>query len=357
MNADEVKPAISERAARARAFLAGDGFLAAVEPPHLRDAAGAYLTRGGKGLRPALVLFCCGAVGGEERWALAAAAAAEVTHNWTLIHDDIIDRDERRRGGPSVHAAFAARAAADFGFGEEEATHYGLALAVLAGDIGPCWAAHLMGRLFENGVTAAEVGVRLATELATVTVPAILAGEVEDVQLSRRPLEETTLAAVEAMLAKKTGALYEWCARAGAAVGGADATVVEGLGVFGRLAGVAFQHVDDTLPFVADEAATGKPARSDLREGKRTAVVLGALANASAAARRSLVARLGRPELTAEELGGLAAELAELGGVAFARARAREYHERALAQLDVLSAGPGRELLAGWADFVITREY
>ncbi len=357
MTREEIIEGIDERARRAREYLAADDFLSAVAPTHLREAAAAYLKRGGKGLRPAAVLFCCGAAGGEEDWALAAAAAAEVTHNWTLIHDDIIDRDELRRGGPTVHNELAARGVAELGLEGEEARHYGLAVAVLAGDMGPCWAAHLLSRLPENGATTAETAWRLATELAAATVPAILAGEAEDVQLSRAPLAEVTVEAVEDMFAKKTGALYEWCARAGATVGGASPEVIDKLGAFGRSCGTAFQHVDDTLPYFADEGKTGKAAASDLREGKRTAVVLGAYLEADAGDREYIAATLGRDDATDGDVDILKKKLAALGGVSYARQRARRHHERALKELDGVPAGNYRDMLAAWAEFLLARTY
>lgn len=357
MTREEIMEGIERRARRVREYLAADDFLAGVAPVHLRAAAAAYLKRGGKGLRPAVVLLCCGAAGGDEDWALAAAAAAEVTHNWTLIHDDIIDRDDLRRGGPTVHHELAARARTDLGFEGGGALHYGLALAVLAGDVGPCWAAHLLSRLPENGVTKADAAWRLATDLAAATVPAILAGEVEDVQLSRAPLAEVTVEAVEEMLAKKTGALYEWCARAGATVGGAAPALVEKLGAFGRWCGTAFQHVDDTLPYFADEGKTGKAAASDLREGKRTAVVVGAYRNAPAGDREFIAATLGRDDATDADVDILKEKLAALGGVSYARARARRYYERALEELEAVPAADYRALLAGWAEFLLARTY
>jgi geranylgeranyl diphosphate synthase type I len=354
---EKILEAIELRARRAREYLAADGFLATVTPAHLRDATAAYAKRGGKGLRPALVMFCCGAAEAEEDRALAAAAAVEVTHNWTLIHDDIIDRDELRRGGPTVHNDLAARGSAELGLAAGEAEHYGLTVALLAGDVGPCWAAHLLARLPENGVTTAETAWRLGTELAATTVPAILAGEAEDVQLSRAPLGEVTVEAVEDMLAKKTGALYEWCARAGAAVGGAADDVVDKLGRFARLCGTAFQHVDDTLPYVAAESETGKAAASDLREGKRTAVVLEAYRNAGAEDRKFIADMLGRPDAAAADMEILKEKITALGGVAYARERARRYYEKALEELRVLPAGESRDLLAAWAEFLLVRTY
>jgi geranylgeranyl diphosphate synthase type I len=352
---DDITAAIAERAAATRAWLAADGFAASLEPPALREAASVYLGRGGKGLRPATVLLCCGAVGGEEGWALAAAAAAEVTHNWTLVHDDVIDRDDKRRGGPSVHALLAERGGAA-GFLDDDANHYGLAMALLGGDIGPSWAAHLLSRLPENGVTSAQAAFALATELAADVVAAILTGEAEDLELSRAPLENVTLARLEAVLAKKTGALYGWCARAGATIGGGDYDIISNLVRFAEYCGAAFQHVDDVLPYAADEIKVGKPAASDLREGKRTAVVIGAWANATARDRAFIAETLGRADAGDDDFTRLKKMLDDLGGVAYARNRARHYYVEALKLLEAVPAGRYRELLAAWAKYLLDRE-
>ena len=96
--------AVSERQKHVKAYLMSrvPQFL----HPHLQAAVTSYIEAGGKSLRPGVLMFSCGAVGGDERLAIPAAAAVELYHTWTLVHDDIIDRDERRRGSPTVHAQF-----------------------------------------------------------------------------------------------------------------------------------------------------------------------------------------------------------------------------------------------------------
>src|SRR3954469_10108027 len=104
------------------------------KPDHIHDALFSYVRQRGKGLRPALLLLCCGAAGGDENQALPAAAAVEVYQTWTLVHDDIIDRDETRRGKPTVHAQYASLARDIYGMTPTEAEHYGMAVGILAGD-------------------------------------------------------------------------------------------------------------------------------------------------------------------------------------------------------------------------------
>src|SRR5690606_36846634 len=103
-----------------------------------------YLHAGGKSLRAAVMMFCCGAVGGDEQTAIPAAAAIELYHTFTLVHDDIIDRDEKRRGVPTVHYDFANRGRDELGFDEKTAQHYGMTIAILAGDLQQGWAASLL---------------------------------------------------------------------------------------------------------------------------------------------------------------------------------------------------------------------
>ena len=145
---------VQKRGDAVRAFISEEGFLGrAFSSLHLRAASGDYLKRGGKSLRPAVVMFCAGALGGDEDWAIPAAAAVEVTHNWTLIHDDIIDRDQLRRGKPTTHNALSEAGRDELAL-TDAADHYGVSLAILGGDIGQCWAVHLLGLLRDNDRTA-----------------------------------------------------------------------------------------------------------------------------------------------------------------------------------------------------------
>ena len=113
---------------------------------HLGEALASYVERPGKGLRSSVLLFCSGAAGGDEERAIPAAAAVELYHVWTLVHDDIIDRDDARRGQPTVHANFAKRAKQELRLNETDAAHYGLTQALLAGDLQQGLAAALLSK-------------------------------------------------------------------------------------------------------------------------------------------------------------------------------------------------------------------
>lgn len=362
INQDELFAEVIARGDRVREYIADEGYLErTIESPHLRQASGDYLKRGGKSLRPAVVMFCAAALGGEEDWALPAAAAVEITHNWTLIHDDIIDRDELRRGKPTAHFALGTTGKNDLSLADDDAPHYGASLAILGGDIGQCWAVHLLGLLRDNPELPQGLAVTLIESLVSDCVPAILEGETLDIQQSSAPLDSITLAEIEEMLAKKTGALYEYCAFAGGMIGaraGSETpSEVSALMSYARLAGTAFQFIDDTLGYVTDDANMGKPALSDLREGKRTAVVVSAYQNAGPTERERIERDLGRNDASDKELDELKGLLIDLGGVQFARDIAREHFDEAFGHLTAIPDNRYTQLLEAWGLFLLNRTY
>ncbi len=359
---EELFAEVTTRGDQTRKYIADEGYLErTVASPHLRQASGDYLKRGGKSLRPSVVMFCAGALGGEEEWALPAAAAVEVTHNWTLIHDDIIDRDGLRRGQPTAHYALTTAGENDLSLRGEEASHYGASIAILGGDVGQCWAVHLLGLLRANPELPSGIAGTLIEALIADCVPAILEGETIDIQQSSVPLGDITIPEIEDMLAKKTGALYEYCAFAGGMVGAGAETEptaeVAALMSYARLAGTAFQFIDDTLGYVTSDASMGKPALSDLREGKRTAVVVIAYQNSDPAAKARIENDLGRNDASDSELEELKNLLISLGGVEFARDTARERFDEAFGHLAAIPDSRYKQLLEAWGLFLLNRTY
>src|SRR5258708_9628629 len=252
-------------------------------PQHIKDAAVSYLKLGGKSLRPAVLLLSCGAVGGDEDIAIPAAAGIEVYHTWTLVHDDIIDRDDRRRGAPTVHVEFAERGAKELGFKGAEAEHYGHVIGILAGDVQQSWSYMLIRELYTKyGVNPALV-LNLVGELATNVQLMLVEGETLDVQYAKRAVVALSEDLVVEMLLKKTGALYEFAERAGATIGLDDATgtspLIADIAEFCSRCGTAFQLQDDILGVIGQTAQTGKPVGADIREGKKTVIVDHALLN------------------------------------------------------------------------------
>ncbi|MDQ5823322.1 MAG: polyprenyl synthetase family protein [Chloroflexota bacterium] len=329
------------------------------KPQDIHDALFTYLQRRGKALRPLLVLLCCGAVGGDEDQALPAAAAVEVFHTWTLVHDDIIDRDDTRRGRPTVHAMYRDHAMSEHGHDQPDAAHYGTSVAILAGDLQQAWTYGLLADLANRGV-ALPLVLELIDRMAGDLTPGLLEGEMLDVQYSLMPAEDLDEARILHMLTMKTGTLLEYAAWCGAKIGLGGASdpddLANKLGRFASLCGTAFQLHDDLLGLTADEAQLGKPVGSDIREGKRTLIVYKALSRASQAERRVLLATLGKSDASPAEVEQVLAILHSTGACEEVAALARGFVNQALTLLESVPPNEYRELLRSWALFLLARE-
>ena len=207
---------------------------------------------GGKRLRPSLLLLCSRLVGDAGQSAIRLAAVVEILHSATLVHDDIIDMAETRRGRPSTNA------------------RWGNHTCVLAGD----W---LYMQAFQ--IALRERNFHILDLLIGLTQ---LMVEGELIQLERIGKIGITEADCMELVDRKTAGLFSVCAKLGAVAAGADTATEEKLGEFAWNLGMAFQLIDDLLDFTAREKTLGKPVGSDLREGKVTLPLVYALENASA---------------------------------------------------------------------------
>jgi geranylgeranyl diphosphate synthase type I len=281
--------------------------------PATMDADGLVSPGGGKALRPALVLLCCQAMGGQEAAGLPAAVAVELLHNASLLHDDIIDGDRTRRGRPALWATA------------------GVPAAILTGD----------ALLFLAIQTLAQTGGPLLTTGVEVLIGAaqqLISGEYADVLLA----EQTTaqLKETQAMAQAKTGALIAMACRLGALAAGADIRRVEHFGAFGALVGEAFQLTDDLLGIWGDPIQTGKPVGSDLRARKKSLPVSYALASAGPAG-RELAELYARPTpLTDEEVAHAARLVEEAVGREWSEHRAVRRTTQALRFLEAAQPEP-----------------
>ncbi|MFD9896060.1 family 2 encapsulin nanocompartment cargo protein polyprenyl transferase [Amycolatopsis sp. NPDC059027] len=273
--------------------------------------------RAGKAVRPALVLLCAEAAGGEAVEALPAAVAVELVHNFSLLHDDVMDGDTTRRHRPTAWSVF------------------GTSAAILAGDA-------LLSLAMEILAPGGAAGVRA---LSTATLE-LLEGQSEDLEFERRA--EVLPDECARMAMGKTGALIgSACALGGLAVGGRP-ELVERFGLFGRSLGLAFQHVDDLLGIWGDPEVTGKPVFSDLQNRKKSLPVVAALASGADGMRELACLYAQELPLSAPQL-ARAAELVELtGGRAWSRSQADLLLSEAMQHLAVAnpSPRPGAELAA-----------
>ncbi|MEV7097361.1 family 2 encapsulin nanocompartment cargo protein polyprenyl transferase [Amycolatopsis sp. NPDC051045] len=259
---------------------------------------------GGKALRPALVLLCAEAAGGDPADAVPAAVAIELVHNFSLLHDDVMDGDTTRR-----HRATAW-------------TVFGTGPAVLAGDA-------LLSLAFE---VLAPSGVPAARRLSAAVL-ALLEGQAADLDFEQR--DDVTPTECVRMAEGKTAALLGAACTLGAASGQGDA---DRFGAFGRAAGLAFQHIDDLLGIWGDPAVTGKPVYSDLQNRKKSLPVVMALCSGTPAG-ADLATLYARPEpLDQTELARAAALVETAGGRQWSQAQAEALLAKALR--DLAAAGP-----------------
>ena len=278
----------------------------------------------GKRIRPMLVLLACEACGGDAQQALPAAAAVELLHNFSLIHDDIEDGDELRRGRPTVWK------------------QWGVPQAINAGDAMFAQAHIAMGKLADVGVPAERV-VRALRTFDAMCVHLTI-GQHLDMGFEQRA--DVTAADYMAMIAGKTAALTRACCEIGAIVAGADDARVNALGEFGRGLGLSFQLQDDVLGIWGDPAKTGKQD-SDLAHGKKTLPVLHA-ANHDARIRERYLIRKDAV-LTVADLAKLKTMIEEAGGRVHTEAAAEAAFAQSMeawdeAQVDNVAGGVLREL-------------
>ena len=329
-----------------------------------------YPSLGGKRLRPFLVIASCGAVGGEPDKALPLAAAVELYHTSTLVHDDIIDRDEKRRGSDSVHIKWS-KEAERHGWGKEFADHYGLAVAILTGDLQrACSTGGLLPLLYYEKGVRCEVVLKLIRELDFMTSQVLASGELEDVIFSRTPIMELGEGKIIDMLWKKTGSLYRFCGLSGAMVGldcdDENHPLVSKMANFAGQCGLAFQIQDDILGMIGKEDQIGRPAGSDLRSGKRSLVLWWVLKNGSPDEKMKIEKILEKTTRSRSDTETAVDILKHSGAIKFAQETARAYvlggelHGKkitgALEYLEGIDNVKYLPLLRGWAQYLVNRE-
>ncbi|HEX2950624.1 MAG TPA: polyprenyl synthetase family protein [Armatimonadota bacterium] len=325
-------------------------------PPELLTAALAYPQAGGKALRPALLTWTCKALGGPVDAALRAGVAVELYHTYTLVHDDVIDRDMKRRGKPSVHALMARSGDEQFHLDGEGAAHYGLSMAILTGDVQQAWAIDLLASLPELGVSP-EVTLQLIRRFEGIVGPAIVEGEVLDIQLPFLPIEQVTSDMINRVILTKTAALFAFCAWAGGLIArGQEDEYVWALSAFAERAGIAFQLQDDVLGIIGDEKKLGKPVGSDLREGKRTLIITHAWERANDNERALLTSVLGNSQASVESVAEVTALLTRLGAIDEVQEMANAYLDQALDHLHRLPGNDSVQLLREMALKMVKRE-
>lgn len=289
------------------------------------------LDRGGKRFRPALTLLFCKAVGGQERGALPAAAAVEILHNMTLIHDDIEDQSELRRGKPCIHIMF------------------GQSAAINSGDA-------MLIKVFEaaaDGSLDATTKNNLTQQFAERAFQ-ITKGQALEFELNGR--QTFTEGDVIEVLRNKTSALVALACEAGTIVAGGKKSQLSAAGKFGEAAGVGFQIIDDLLNVTGDVRKYGKEIGGDIREGKRTIMAAHLIKSASAEDRDKFMKMLGKSTVSQEEIGEAIDLYKKYGSLDYAQKLADRYIEGGLTALKRLPESNARDTIGALARFMVRRE-
>jgi geranylgeranyl diphosphate synthase type I len=283
---------------------------------------------GGKAIRSTLALLSAEASGQPEA-GVSPAVAVELVHNFSLLHDDVMDRDIERRHRPTGWVAF----------GEGPAILAGNAMLIAAVD---------------ELVRAGEPGRRTVPFLLDTT-QALISGQAADLALEQRG--DVSLDDVLQMEAGKTAALLSCASSIGALAAGAPAEVVAALAAFGHDLGMAFQLIDDILGVTGDPAVTGKSSSSDVRAGKRSAPIVAALSAPSAAADQLQDLLADGPPKSDDDVARATALIIEAGGLAWAAAEADAMLAGALGHLDSVELpDSARADLAAVARYVVGRD-
>jgi geranylgeranyl diphosphate synthase type I len=319
----EVKPLVERRISDS---------LRASKHSTLSDAMMHLVDGGGKRLRATLPWLVSKAVGDSHSGLLDIGAAIEIVHNFTLVHDDIMDDDDTRRGLNAVHI------------------EYGLPTAINAGDamLAIAFERLVLAKGLENKDVAAMVN-RLAWMVRRVSEGQQLDIEFEDrIAVSEEDYFE--------MIEGKTAVMFLTCAEVGSRMSGADDETIQCMADWGLAVGLCFQLMDDLIDVLSDSDTLGKPAGSDLSQGKRTLMVIHALSQEDSPSLSDLKAVLGKGDsATQQEIDlGLKA-LADLGSIDYARDRAEMYHSKAHACLDRLPNNPALKALRELTDYQLKR--
>lgn len=319
----EVKPLIEQRI---------ESSLRASRHERLGNAMMHLIEGGGKRMRATLPWLVAKAVGDSHSGLLDIGAAIETVHSFTLVHDDIMDDDEIRRGRNAVHV------------------EYGMPTAINAGDA-------MLAIAFERLVMAENLEPEdvapLVNRIAWM-VRRVSEGQQMDIEFEER-LDVSEENYIE-MIEGKTAVMFQICSEIGARLSGGDQETIDLMAEWGLALGLCFQLMDDLIDILSDSETLGKPAGSDVAQGKRTLMVIHALNQPESPAKERLLKVLGKGEaVTPEGLKDGLAALEELGSIQYARSRAESYHAKAHECLDQLGEGPALVALRELTDFQLAR--
>ena len=348
------KPKINERLARA---LEDERKYFPVDHPVFHeqiDVLYDFNLRGGKRLRPAFIVEGYSAVGGKDlEAAYDASLIIEGSEAWLLIHDDIIDNDTLRRGKPTVHVMYNESLKRNTHLDDATRAHLAEGLAIVAGDLQNIlnydW---IINSNFDTSTKISAI--KKYNEVVKLTSY----GQVLDILSETKPIDDVTEEDVILIHSLKTSTYTIWGPlQIGGVLGGAREDQLKAFYDYGHPIGVAFQLQDDIIGMYGDPKKSGKPAHSDLKEGKRTLLIIKALENATPEQRKQLLGVLGNRNLTDEDADIAREIVKETGALDYNREMALKLINQGLKAVeDADITEESKEYLIGIADFLIHRD-
>ncbi|MBM3162096.1 MAG: polyprenyl synthetase family protein [Chlorobi bacterium] len=301
------------------------------ESPVTLYAPARYILEGkGKRIRPFLTLLAAEAVSGSAENALHAALAVEILHNFTLMHDDIMDEADLRHGRPTVHKQWNTNA------------------AILSGDM-------MIAYAYELALQSKTQRHRELIHILNHANITICEGQALDMELEKK--KNATIADYLDMIAKKTGRLISAALEAGGVAGNASQEQLEALVTFGEKIGRAFQIQDDFLDIMADNGKSGKIPGGDVINGKKTYLLLRSIELASGRDKELLLSVIENNGIGAERVGEVKEIYLRCGVIDETRALINRETEEALAAVAPLPFAEGREYLKGFAAMLMKRDF
>jgi geranylgeranyl diphosphate synthase type II len=297
------------------------------KPESLYEPGSYILNSGGKRLRPLLVLLSAKAVGGKFTNAYNAAAAVEMLHNFTLVHDDIMDNADKRRGRLTLHKKYNDNT------------------AILTGD-------SLLSIAYEYLLKDCNGNSKQVISAFTHGLIEVCEGQSLDTDFEQR--KNVTISEYLLMIKKKTAAMAEMCCKIGALLGGGSNPQVNALGNYGMNLGIAFQIQDDLLDISADEKKFGKTIGGDLVEGKKTFLFLEALEKSKGENRKKLLKVIERKGIRKNQVKTYKLIYEELGVLNDARKKIQYYTDKALRSINLLDE-KNKNIFIWLADSLIHR--
>jgi geranylgeranyl diphosphate synthase type I len=300
------------------------------KPTQLYDAASYLIVNGGKRLRPFMVMKSCEILGGELKDAMPAACAVEMIHNFTLVHDDIMDNDEMRHGVPTVHKKF------------------GIPIAILAGDV-------LFSKAYQilsNSNLSSKATNELVSRLAKACVD-VCEGQLLDIKMAESKKIPSQANYIK-MIEKKTSSLFDVSCSMGAICAKAKKSDITKLSAFGRNLGIAFQITDDLIGVLGDPRMTKKPVGNDLREGKKSLPIVLAITKSKGNDKKIILKTFGNAKATKRDIEKAVESIRALGIEKIVRKQALLYSDKAQKSLNNYSGSAKKELL-NLLNFVVKR--